>query len=288
MLPNGEFIFFGRKDTQIKIRGFRVEPSEIDSVITQHPKVKLTKVIFKSDISELVAYIVPKTPDSSFNENEIQKFCEEKLPYYMVPRYIMILDEIPLNRNAKLDVSKLPDLRQIFMKNEEMGSNFVKNEKIDLNFIPNDVAMETCYPHQLLSKTEEIVTAPTCILQNGLLLALSKNKEAYQAYNNQIRIRLSQNIDLERVKHAIFLLAQRHSSLKTVFKKENSKFLQEIRPEISLEQIFQKPKHEIFEETLFSAQFLDDGPSKILELNLHHLISDGHSMNILARDLQGV
>ncbi|MCC5608943.1 amino acid adenylation domain-containing protein [Nostoc sp. CHAB 5834] len=107
-LNNGQLEYFGRQDDQIKIRGFRVELGEIAAAIAQHPSLQNSVVIAQNDPQGdkyLIAYIVTK------EENLIPKILEylqKKLPHFMIPSAFMVLDEIPLTPNGKVDKQALP------------------------------------------------------------------------------------------------------------------------------------------------------------------------------------
>ncbi|MBD2520847.1 amino acid adenylation domain-containing protein, partial [Nostoc sp. FACHB-973] len=104
-LADGNIEYLGRIDNQVKIRGFRIELGEIEAALSQHPDVQASCVIARVDIpgnKRLVGYIVPKaqiTPKVS----ELRSFLKEKLPDYMVPSVIVILESLPLTPNGKID-----------------------------------------------------------------------------------------------------------------------------------------------------------------------------------------
>ncbi len=110
-LPSGDLEFLGRVDDQVKIRGFRIELGEIESVLTEHPHVRdavvLAREVGKSGDRRLVGYVVP-TEGSSVNPGELRTYLRGKLPEYMVPPVIMVLDEFPLTPNGKVDRRALP------------------------------------------------------------------------------------------------------------------------------------------------------------------------------------
>lgn len=109
-LPDGEIEFIGRRDGQIKIRGFRVEPNEIVSLLDQHPGVQASMVIAREDVGDskqLIAYVVP-VPDSELTHTSLIEFSRERLPDYMVPAIFVRMDTLPLNHNGKVDRTQLP------------------------------------------------------------------------------------------------------------------------------------------------------------------------------------
>jgi amino acid adenylation domain-containing protein len=111
-LPNGEIQFLGRLDEQIKIRGHRVEPCEIESLLNQHPSVRHSAVVarqFDKDDVRLVAYLVFKTPGMAAPK-EFQKFLADRLPQYAIPTIFVLLEELPLTGGGKTDRRVLSQL----------------------------------------------------------------------------------------------------------------------------------------------------------------------------------
>ncbi|MEH1970259.1 amino acid adenylation domain-containing protein [Nostoc sp.] len=108
--PDGSLEILGRRDHQVKIRGIRIEPGEIETVLAQHPDVLQTVVITREDVpgdQHLVAYIIPNQ-DSAIAITEIRRFLSTKLPQYMLPSAFVLLDTIPLTPNGKVDRRALP------------------------------------------------------------------------------------------------------------------------------------------------------------------------------------
>ncbi|MDZ8189313.1 MAG: amino acid adenylation domain-containing protein, partial [Nostoc sp. ChiSLP02] len=109
-LPDGNIEFLRRIDNQVKIRGFRIELGEIEAVLSQHEDVRVCAVIPREDTrgdKRLVAYVVAQqgyTPTIS----ELRQFVKAKLPDYMVPNAIVILESLPLTPNGKVDRRALP------------------------------------------------------------------------------------------------------------------------------------------------------------------------------------
>jgi surfactin family lipopeptide synthetase A len=109
-LDNGEIEFVGRRDFQIKIRGFRVELGEIEAALGKHATVREALVIAREEglnNKRLVGYIVPAA-DSVADPADLRKFLKRQLPEYMVPSDFVILDEFPLTPNGKVDRKALP------------------------------------------------------------------------------------------------------------------------------------------------------------------------------------
>ncbi len=108
--PDGCLELVGRKDFQIKIRGFRMEPGEIEAVLRQQPGV-LDAVVVARDTGSgeprLVAYLVASTGSAS--DAELRRSLEQRLPEHMVPAVFVALDCLPRTPNGKLDRSALPE-----------------------------------------------------------------------------------------------------------------------------------------------------------------------------------
>lgn len=109
---DGKIEFLGRADHLIKIRGFRVDPIEIQSAISQHPAIKQTHVIgwgHDMQMKKLVAYIVLKETEN-VTIPELKAFLNESLPSYMIPNYYMFIPAIPITENGKVDHKGLPQV----------------------------------------------------------------------------------------------------------------------------------------------------------------------------------
>lgn len=112
-LPDGNILFLGRVDHQIKIRGYRVEPGEIESQILGHQDIKDAVVITfanenNPEVLELCAYVVPEKSTAILDTEDLTAYLSKKLPHYIIPGYIVVLSEIPLTANGKIDRNRLP------------------------------------------------------------------------------------------------------------------------------------------------------------------------------------
>ncbi|MCP5046428.1 MAG: non-ribosomal peptide synthetase, partial [bacterium] len=107
-LFDGDIQFLGRIDDQVKVRGFRIEPGEIENRLTAYPEVEQAVVIVSD--SQLAAYMVMEK-DEAPDIGELREFLRRELPDYMIPAYFMMLESFPLTGSGKVDKKALPDPR---------------------------------------------------------------------------------------------------------------------------------------------------------------------------------
>jgi amino acid adenylation domain-containing protein len=105
--PDGVLEFHGRIDDQVKIRGQRVEPGEIEAVLRRHPAVREAVVLAYGETPRLVAHLT----GSGIDPDEVRAYLRERLPDYLVPARLSVLDALPRTPNGKVDRRALAQSR---------------------------------------------------------------------------------------------------------------------------------------------------------------------------------
>ena len=112
LLDDGRLEFLGRGDAQVKVRGARVEPGEVEGILGRHPRVREVAVVARplgadGDLS-LVAYAVPDQVEA-VDETALRAWMEERLPPHLVPSRTVVLPQLPRTPSGKVDRKALPD-----------------------------------------------------------------------------------------------------------------------------------------------------------------------------------
>ncbi len=358
--PDGNVDFLGRIDSQVKVRGYRIEPGEIENQLKQQKGIKEAVVIRRQDKQGdqyLCAYI---TAEKKINKSALREMLGRHLPDYMIPSYFEQLEKIPLTPNGKVDKKALPEPE---IKMDEVHT--VPRDEVEDRLagiwsevlgIPKEVIgidsdfftlgghslkaiILTSQIHQAFKvklSLAEIFNTPfiravaQIIKESGktnfVELEKAEKKEFYPlsfnqqrlfilhqldprspAYNMPARMVLHQRIDEKIVEKILNLLVERHESLRTGFKTVNGESVQYVANTIelpfsiidisSLAEDKKRQKQEEIYADLAAAPFdLDtlplirsilvkpDAEEYEFMFNMHHLITDGLSIEILKKD----
>ncbi|MFB9903358.1 non-ribosomal peptide synthase/polyketide synthase [Allokutzneria oryzae] len=344
--PIGELEYLGRADTQVKVRGFRIELGEVSSVLVQHPAVTAATVIVRTDRANdprVVAYVVG-TGDG------LREHVAASLPDYMVPSAFVVLDEIPLLPNGKVDRKALPApevatvvsraprnpreelMCGLFAEVLDVPAVGVDGSFFDLgghsllatklvsrirSVFDAEVAVRAVFeaptPAELLERlagadrararlvrAERPAEIPLSAAQRRLWF-LHRLEGPSATYNVPLVLRLTGTIDVEAMRAAIGDVVARHESLRTVFPEADGVPYQlilepaEARPVLrvveteELEAAAEEAARHAFdlssELAVRSWLFTTKQDEHILLLLLHHIVSDGASLEPLSRDL---
>ncbi|MBF0447441.1 MAG: amino acid adenylation domain-containing protein [Magnetococcales bacterium] len=114
---DGQLLFLGRLDRQIKLRGYRIELTEIEAVLLRHPSIKQAVVQFDQDTGStqpdyLYAHLVGKPTHPPLKPEEIRQYLQNHLPDYMIPTAIDVIQQLPLTENGKIDPQRLSKLQR--------------------------------------------------------------------------------------------------------------------------------------------------------------------------------
>lgn len=351
LLPSGEVDFIGRNDGQVKVRGFRIELTEVERIIREFPGIQDATVQVFEDAGTgekyLAAYVVS---DDIVDIDALHAFIRSEKPPYMVPSVTMQLDAIPLNQNQKVDKKSLP--RPVRRKAEtvppqnqtqqiifECVSEVVGHKDFDVTtdiFEAGLSSIGSIRLNVLLSKAFDIPVSTRdlkecCTVQKLEAFVntkkaksvkstfpvqpdypLSKTQEGIYveciakpgttSYNIPILLRLDSSIEEQRLKEAVAAAVNAHPFLKTrLFLNEDGEARMR---RMDADMSFDAAGVEVIEAE--SIDELKDGglvkPFKLiggrlfrialihahglyLFIEMHHLVSDGTSMQVFLQDI---
>ncbi|CAF3180004.1 unnamed protein product, partial [Rotaria sp. Silwood2] len=136
-IESGQIEFKGRRDYQVKLRGQRIELTEIESTILEATDwVQNCVVVIQIDeesLSSLVAHVMVKTEDDRLNETVVD-YCRQHLPFYMVPSMWSFVDHLPINDNGKIDRKRLPRVSHNRHQDEVITPRTELEEQLQLIF----------------------------------------------------------------------------------------------------------------------------------------------------------
>ena len=137
-LPNGNILFHGRKDRQIKIHGIRIEPAEIENKLKNVNDIKdaLVSIDINNNKNQLIAFIIYRDNSDLLSDESLRKILGRDLPNWMIPHYFISVESFPMSLAGKTDIGKLFDQYKITNTNREEQKKLLSHN------------------HQTLTKTE--------------------------------------------------------------------------------------------------------------------------------------
>lgn len=191
-LENGEIEFLGRMDHQVKIRGFRIEPEEISKTIEQIEGIRQCVTVI-DDEKKIKSYYVS---EQDISPMQIYKLLGEKLPDYMVPKYYLRLEKIPVTVNGKVDYRKLPKIQ------EPIKRQYVQPQN------PEEERMADIFG-KVLSVEKIGMDDDFVELGGNSLLAVRLANEMEEAFGNRVELR---HIMSERTPAKILRYVKNHTA----------------------------------------------------------------------------
>ncbi|MFT7821915.1 amino acid adenylation domain-containing protein [Bacillus siamensis] len=349
--PDGNIEYLGRIDEQVKVRGYRIELGEIESVLRKQSEIADAVVVVKEVGNDeiLCAYLIAEKGQELIIP-EIKEAMREEVTEYMIPAFMIQIDEFPLTINGKLDKTRLPEpdmlesLKYVPPSNKtEQAIVYVFEEILGVSPVGIEYSFFELGGHSLKAtaainaiekKTgirlpvKEIFSSPTPSMlarkieaagegeyspipqaeQRGAYPASSTQKRLFildqmegssTAYNMASALEVTGNLDVEKIQQAIDRLIQRHESLRTSFVMTEGETLQVIADEVfypveyeetdsyseaDMEQ-FVRP-FDIGKAPLMRFKVVKERNRNkyILLFDMHHIISDHKTLNLLIED----
>lgn len=215
-LADGNLDFLGRKDFQVKIRGFRVELEEIESTLRQHASVQDAIVIVTEwgpQVQNLVAYFIPSGKVLQDDTSVLKSFLQSKLPNYMVPHFVLPIDQFPLTPSGKIDRNGFPKPTGAFSKDAENSQPVTDAEQKLLSIwngvMPGvqigiqvpffDVGLDSLKTIQFIYQVEaefDVKLHPSVLFQQNTVSALgqflSEKKDGFKPSQSLVHIQIKE------------------------------------------------------------------------------------------------
>ncbi|PED13455.1 hypothetical protein CON01_15525 [Bacillus thuringiensis] len=349
--PDGNIEYLGRIDEQVKVRGYRIELGEIESVLRKQSNIADAVVIVKEVGNDdiLCAYLIAEK-GQELSIPQIKEAVREEVTEYMIPAFMIQIDEFPITINGKLDKTRLPEPDMLESLNYVPPSNKTEQAIVDvfgeiLGISPvgiEDSFFElgghslkaTAAINAIEKKTgirlpvKDIFSSPTPVMLARKIEAAgegeyspipqAEQREAYPAsstqkrlfildqmegnstaYNMASALEVTGNLDLEKIQQAINRLIKRHESLRTSFVMTEEGAYQVIADEVFYQVEYEETdSYSDADREQFVRPF-DIGTAPlmrfkvvkernqnnyILLFDMHHIISDHQTLNILIED----
>lgn len=341
-LPDGRLDFIGRNDGQVKVRGFRIELTEVEEIIRRFNGIKdATVAAFDNPAGGkfIAAYVVS---DSAVDIDRLNEFILTEKPSYMVPAVTMQIDSIPLNQNQKVNRRALPKperkkatvikpQNEIQQKIHDIAANVLGQNEISTDadlfesgltsiaVIRLNVELEKAFgipfrvsdikenstiqkiaefteSYEIISDYEILPDYPITQTQMGIYIECSSKPDTV-TYNIPILLKLSENVDAEKLTEAAKTALNAHPYIKTTLKAGTNGNIRAQRndsdsPSVNLIRCSKLPENEqlvrpfkLLNEPLYRMAVYETDNGKYLFMDFHHIISDGTSESILLRDI---
>ncbi|MFA0961136.1 amino acid adenylation domain-containing protein [Roseivirga sp. BDSF3-8] len=355
-LENGTIEFLGRIDKQVKMRGYRIEPGEIETVLNKYEGIRDVVVTVRvvNEEDHLVAYYVS---DKAIQNYALKAFLSDVLPDYMVPSFYVYLETLPLTSNGKTDYRALPDPELSDQVDHQLPATEMEEKllsiwadvlKLDaaaisvttsffelgghslratvlvnkiLKQLQIEVPLRTVFTHQDIRKLAGYVESleksghaaiPEIEKKKYYVMSSAQQRMYFLqrfdpvsvAYNMPQVIRMEGDVDQERLAYVFKALIQRHDILRTIFVETD----EGPRQQVLNDPLFQLEYYEATEEEAgpiisdFTRPFdlekempiraglikLTDANHNLMMVDMHHVVSDGISQDILSGDFTAI
>ena len=342
LLCDGNIQFVGRRDAQVKVRGFRIELTEVEEVVRRCPGVKDATVAAFDNPSGgkfLCAYIVA---DEQIPAGTVADFVRSEKPYYMVPAAIMQIDSIPLNRNQKVDRKALPvpvivaddltppvnetqtrifDIAAEILGHREFGiyTNLQEAGLTSIGIIKLNVALGKAFgravkvsdikEHGSVEALEKFLSGeaeaaevriledyPLMQNQMGVFLDCSRDIATLD-YNIPVLLKLSDGIDVQRLRGAVAQAIDAHPYIKATLFADGEGNVRSRRSdgaaaEVEVIETAAAPAagallrpFDLLGGRLYRAEIYVTPEGNYLFFDTHHIVSDGTSFSVFINDV---
>ena len=345
----GDIVYLGRMDNQVKLRGLRIEIGEIESVLARFDAIDTSAVAVQTvnGVQMLCAYY---TADSDIDEARLRHFLGQQLTDFMVPEIYVRMDKLPMTPNGKVDRRALPqprlDLGEAVapetdaekalwaiiaeqLKTEDFGvtTNLVSMGLTSIGAIKLAVTIQKQMSLQLKMKdmmkhptvrewikqaeqdshAEEEMKSypqqdyyPLTPNQLGIYIDWEQHRDDLQ-YNIPYLLKF-ERIDTRRLCESVEQVVAAHPYLKVHLQRHGGEVMQQRRDEAPVKirvetldnipdsQFFQSCVHpfDLLDHNLYDIRIYQHGDTSWLLLNIHHIVFDGSSMNVLLNEIQQV
>ena len=340
---NGNLIYCGRKDNQIKFHGLRIELDEITNKIMEldFARNAITVIRKVNGFDAICTYI--ETENNEVEETKIRKILSKELPAYMVPSHIILIEKLPITLNGKIDSKNLPEIivdNSEFTKSEsntektleKIWCNVLNIKKISTtsNFfdIGGDslssirvvselysrlnikIDVRDIFEHPTIKELAEFIDTieidenfqkikkhkildfyPVSSAQRRIYYTVNMNENDL-SYNTPFGILYDKTPDIKKLEGCLNTIINRHEAFRTYFEHENEDVVQKVKESIKFNLTVNKFKNEEFikpfdlsKAPLIHAELDLYDDKALLQLDIHHIICDGTSMRVFAKEL---